>query len=83
MTENLAKTAPAKTPAMREAFLTALVAAMEKDERIFFLSADFGSPVIDTIRTKFANRFINTGVAEQNLINVATGLALEGFIVFA
>ena len=83
MTENLAKIAPVKTPAMREAFLTALVTAMEKDERIFFLSADFGSPVIDIIRTKFANRFINTGVAEQNLINVSAGLSLEGYTVFA
>jgi transketolase len=76
-------TAPPKTPAMREAFLTALLAVMEKDERIFFLSADFGSPVIDTLRTKFPDRFINVGVAEQNLINVSTGLALEGNTVFA
>ncbi len=74
---------PVKTPAMREAFLTALLAAMEKDERIFFLSADFGSPVIDTLRTKFPDRFLNVGVAEQNLINVSAGLSLEGYTVFA
>jgi len=74
---------PAKSPAMREAFLTALLTAMEKDERIFFLSADFGSPVIDTLRTKFPDRFLNVGVAEQNLVNISAGLSLEGYTVFA
>ena len=83
MTQNKTIPAPAKSPAMREAFLTALLAAMEKDERIFFLSADFGSPVIDKLRAQFSDRFLNVGVAEQNLINVSTGLSLEGYTVFA
>ena len=75
--------APVKSPAMREAFLTGLITAMEKDESIFFLSADFGSPVLDTLRAQFPDRFLNVGVAEQNLINVSAGLALEGYKVFA
>jgi transketolase len=69
--------------AMRDVFLRELIPHMERDENIFFLSADFGSPVLDTIREKFPDRFINVGIAEQNLINVATGLALEGFTVYA
>ena len=35
------------------------------------------------LRKKFKKRFINVGIAEQNLINVSTGLALEGFTVYA
>jgi len=68
---------------MRDVFLQELIPHMERHENIFFLSADFGSPVLDTIREKFPGRFINVGIAEQNLINVAAGLALEGFTVYA
>lgn len=69
--------------AMRDAFLDQICKAMADDDRIFFVSADFGSPVLDRIRGQFPNRFINVGIAEQNLINVSAGLALEGFKVFA
>lgn len=56
---------------------------MHEDEQIFFVSADFGSPTLDRIRQRFPQRFINVGVAEQNLINISSGLAIEGFKVFA
>lgn len=68
---------------MRDAFLSALFTAMEKDERLFFLSADFGAPTLDKIRERMPKRFLNVGIAEQNLINVSAGLSLEGYIVFA
>ena len=69
--------------AMRDAFLTRLYERMRVDERIFFVTADFGSPVLDKIRADFPERFVNVGIAEQNLINVSAGLALEGYCVFA
>jgi transketolase len=56
---------------------------MKKNKRIFFLSADFGAPSLDKLRKDFNDRFINVGIAEQNLVNVAAGLALEDFIVYA
>jgi len=56
---------------------------MAVDNKIFFVSADFGSPVLDKIRADFPSRFINVGIAEQNLINISAGLALEGYTVFA
>ncbi len=56
---------------------------MATDKSIFFVSADFGSPVLDRIRADFPERFVNVGIAEQNLINVSAGLALEGYTVFA
>ena len=68
---------------MRDAFLDRIWKAMAHDEDIFFTCADFGSPVLDRIRADFPNRFVNVGIAEQNLINVSAGLALEGYKVFA
>lgn len=67
----------------REALLNEIYKQMKKDEKIFFVSADFGSPVVDKIKSDFEDRFINVGIAEQNLINISTGLSLEGFTVFA
>ncbi|HIP13112.1 MAG TPA: transketolase [Arcobacter sp.] len=69
--------------AMRDVFLQSLYEKMETNKKIFFVTADFGSPILDKIREDYPNRFINVGIAEQNLVNVATGLALEGFIVYA
>jgi len=68
---------------MRDVFIEGLFDEMHKNENIFFLSADLGAPSLDKIREKFKERFINVGIAEQNLINVSTGLALEGYIVYA
>jgi len=69
--------------AMRDALLERIWRAMSEDRRIFFTCADFGSPVLDKIRADFPERFVNVGIAEQNLINVSAGLALEGYTVFA
>lgn len=67
---------------MRDSFISTLCDRMTEDDTIFFLAADLGAPALDRMRDEFANRFINVGIAEQNLINVATGLALEGFNVY-
>ena len=72
-----------KPIAMRDAFLDRIWQAMGEDESIFFTTADFGSPVLDKIREQYPDRFANVGIAEQNLINVSAGLAIEGYKVFA
>lgn len=68
---------------MRDVFIEQIYNRMFDDDKIFFLSADFGSPKLDRLRKDFKDRFINVGIAEQNLVNVASGLALEGFTVYA
>jgi transketolase len=68
---------------MRDCLIEKICDEMSKNKKIFFLSADFGALALDRLRTKFKDRFINVGIAEQNLINISTGLAMEGFIVFA
>ncbi len=69
--------------AMRDFLIEELYRRMFDNKDILFLSADFGSPVLDKLRSTFGDRFINVGIAEQNLVNIATGLALEGFAVYA
>lgn len=53
-----------------------------QDERIFLLCGDLGFSVLENFATRFPERFINIGVAEQNMTGVAAGLALSGKIVF-
>ena len=72
-----------KPKAMRDVFLKKIHTEMGKDSSIFFVTADFGSPVLDSILDDFPDRVVNVGIAEQNLINISTGLALEGFKVYA
>lgn len=67
---------------MRDTFLERLYEIMLKNEDVYFISADFGAPLLDKMRENIRDRFINVGIAEQNLINVATGLALEGATVY-
>ncbi|MFA4905607.1 MAG: transketolase C-terminal domain-containing protein [Candidatus Margulisiibacteriota bacterium] len=69
--------------AMRDVFIEELGGRMAVDKNIFFVAADFGAPALDAIRRQCGERFINVGIAEQNLINVCAGLALEGFTVYA
>ena len=68
---------------MRDALLDKIHKAMASDQTIFFVSADFGSPILDRIRADHPKRVVNVGIAEQNLINISAGLALEGYKVFA
>ncbi|MDD2519442.1 MAG: transketolase [Kiritimatiellae bacterium] len=68
---------------MRDAFLQAVRERMAAEDDVFFLTADFGSPVLDAVQREFPDRFLNMGISEQNTVNVATGLALEGFRVAA
>ena len=67
---------------MRNAFIETLVELAEKDKRIYLLVADIGFGLTKPFSEKYPDRFINVGVAEQNMICIATGLALSGKIVF-
>lgn len=68
---------------MRDELIKRVTEEMASDDSIYFVTADFGSPALDKLKTTFPDRYINVGIAEQNLINVSTGLALEGATVFA
>jgi len=68
---------------MRTAFINTLTEIARKDERIFLLTADMGYSVFEKFRKEFPDRFLNTGIAEQNTVGVAAGLAISGRIVYA
>lgn len=67
---------------MRQAFIKTLVEGANKDSRIYLLVADIGYGLVEPFSERYPDRFINVGVAEQNMIGIATGLALSGKIVF-
>ena len=62
---------------MRRAFVKALIKLAEKDKRIYLLTADLGYHALEEFAQKFPERFVNCGVAEQNMMGVAAGLALS------
>jgi len=67
---------------MRTAFIETLCELAEQDERIWLLTGDLGYSVLEQFAERFPDRFVNVGVAEQNMTGVAAGLALCGKIVF-
>jgi transketolase len=67
---------------MRDAFFETLVEAALTDERIIVLSADHGAFALKKFEEEMPNRYMNMGIAEQNMVGVAAGLAASGKIVF-
>lgn len=67
---------------MRAAFIQTLTELAAQDERILLLTADLGYLAIEPFADRFPDRFFNVGVAEENMLGVATGLADSGFIPF-
>ena len=64
---------------MRNAFSDALVAAAVADPRVLLLTGDHGYALFDSFRKACPTQYINCGVAEQNMVGVAAGLAKAGF----
>ena len=64
---------------MRNAFSRALVNAAQADPRILLLTGDHGYALFDEFRQVCPDQYINAGVAEQNMVGVAAGLAKGGF----
>ncbi|HXJ03616.1 MAG TPA: transketolase C-terminal domain-containing protein [Candidatus Acidoferrum sp.] len=67
---------------MRGAFFSALLELAEKDERVNLVVGDLGFGVVEEFALRFPKRFLNAGVAEQNMTGIAAGMALSGKIVF-
>ena len=68
---------------MRNQIIDQIHIEMKKDKSIFFLTADMGINLIEKIQNDYPERFLNVGIAEQNLIGVASGLINSGFKVVA
>ncbi|MFI5023544.1 MAG: transketolase family protein [Alphaproteobacteria bacterium] len=66
----------------RDAFITELFDRAKGNKDIFLLSADFGAPALDQFREQLPEQFIHCGISEQNMVDLAAGLALDGRQVF-
>ena len=82
MTEGQFERAHAGGGGVRATFVRTLVELAEEDERIVLLTGDLGFTVVEPFAERFPDRFFNVGVAEQNMVGVATGLAEAGFVPF-
>jgi transketolase len=67
---------------MRNAFINELVALAEQYPHIALVVGDLGYSVVEPFADRFPERFINAGVAEQNMTGLAAGMASEGYHVF-
>lgn len=67
---------------MRDTFIKKLVEYAEKDKNIILLTDDLGTGCLEHFIEKFPDRFFNCGIAEQNMVGMASGLAMEGKKVF-
>ena len=67
---------------MRTSFINQLLEEARHNEKIFLLVGDLGYHVIEPFAEEFPNRFLNVGIAEQNMAGVAAGLAMTGYNVY-
>ena len=67
---------------MRTAFIQTLIEEARRRDDVFLVVGDLGFSVIEPFAQEFPGRYLNAGVAEQNMTGVAAGLASEGWHVF-
>ena len=67
---------------MRDAFIKELEKAASKNPKIFLMTGDLGYGVVEQFAEKFPGQFLNAGVAEQNMMGMAAGLADSGRLPF-
>lgn len=67
---------------MRNHLINKITEIAKTDHNIMLMTGDLGYGVLDEFKNQFPDRYINAGIAEQNMAAVAAGLALEGNTVF-
>lgn len=67
---------------MRAAFSEALVRLAKADPKVLLLTGDHGYALFDEFRRECPAQYINAGIAEQNMVGMAAGLARAGFTPF-
>ncbi|UFH52040.1 hypothetical protein LN737_16375 [Spirosoma sp. KNUC1025] len=67
---------------MRKEFSAAVEQIVRKDDKVVFITGDLGYNALENVQEAMGPRFINAGVAEQNMVGVAAGMAYRGYKVF-
>jgi len=63
---------------MRNTFVNTLIELAKQDKDVVLLTGDLGYGVLNSFWEKFPEQFVNVGIAEQNMLGIAAGLALNG-----
>lgn len=66
---------------MRDIFVATVIEQMRCRDDIVLMTADLGFGVLDKVEAEFPRRFVNVGIAEQNMASLAAGMAMEGLTV--
>ncbi|MFH1476743.1 MAG: transketolase C-terminal domain-containing protein [Verrucomicrobiota bacterium] len=66
----------------RDSFFEALFAIAKNDRQVVIVTADCGAPSLDQFRTHLPGQYVSVGIAEQNMVTVAAGMALAGKIPY-
>lgn len=67
---------------MRTSFINQLIEEARHNDKIFLLVGDLGYHVVESFAQEFPNRFMNVGIAEQNMAGIAAGLGMSGYNVY-
>ena len=67
---------------MRTNFINQLIEEARHNDQIFLLVGDLGYHVVEPFEKEFPDRFLNVGIAEQNMTGIAAGLAMSGYNVY-
>lgn len=67
---------------MRTSFINQLLEEAKKNDKIFLVIGDLGYHVVEPFMEAIPERFLNAGIAEQNMAGVAAGLAMTGYNVY-
>lgn len=64
---------------MRKPFIQTLTKLAEKDSRVILIIGDVGFSFLEEFKERFPNQFLNAGIAEQNMMGMAAGMARVGW----
>ena len=67
---------------MRKECLNTVYKLAQKDKKVIFIGSDLGPGVLSEFKEKIPKRFFMEGVAEQSIIGLAAGLAMDGYKPF-
>ncbi len=67
---------------MRKAALDWVYKLAKKDKRVVFIGSDLGYKILEDFKEELPDQFFMEGIAEQNVIGMAAGMAMDGHIVY-
>jgi transketolase len=67
---------------MRQTALTSVHELAKRNKRVLFIGSDLGKGVLDAMKKEMPERFYMEGVSEANIVGMAAGLAMDGYMPY-